>query len=62
MASSQFFVHEMGRHNMRGMDINAVNVKIVAMDEQGPVVEFNVDEEISTQTTSVLKKRIKGNL
>ncbi len=60
MASSQFFVHEMGRHNMRGMDINAVNVKIVAMDEQGPVVEFNVDEETVYTNDQRAQKESEG--
>jgi hypothetical protein len=44
MFSSQYYVQEMQSHSLRPMDINALDVKIIALDEMGPVIEMNVDE------------------
>jgi hypothetical protein len=45
MASTAFYVKEMQSHAMRPVDINALNVRIVALDENGPIIEMNIDEE-----------------
>ena len=39
-----FVVQEMQRHSLRPVDVNALDVRIRAIDENGPLVEFNVDE------------------
>jgi len=39
-----FVVQEMQRHSLRPVDVNALDVRIRAIDENGPLVEFNIDE------------------
>ena len=43
-AAGSFVVQQMGRHSLRPIDVNALNVKIRGFDETGPLVEFKIDE------------------
>lgn len=45
-AAGAFVVQEMQRHSLRPMDVNALDVTIRAIDENGPLVEFNIDESV----------------
>jgi len=44
MFSSKYFIQEMQSHSLRPVDINALDVKLIALDENGPIIEMNVDE------------------
>ncbi len=41
-----FVIQEMQRHSLRPKDVNALQVKIKAIDEHGPVVDFTIDEGV----------------
>ena len=45
-SAGAFVVQEMQRHSLRPMDVNALEVTIRAIDENGPLVEFNINESV----------------